>query len=221
MSSSSSSLAIDFDEAFQGVLNILSCDDTSPPRCDKEELKHHAEQSVIHFIDCAKKLEIYFFQKRFQISLTKPERILREDITEMRQEIERKDHLLKKHYERVSNWQARLSDGTPGQQGPSQQLVAPQQSPLSQQVQRPSIPIQPGMNQLPMQGGVNPQFVSGIPQPVQVGMSPGGPQMQPGYGNMQGTMNRMPHPGMQGANTGLQGPLAYLEKTTSNIGMGR
>ena len=44
----------------------------------KEELKTDAEQNISKFIDVAKQLEIFFLQRRLQLSVLKPEQLIKE-----------------------------------------------------------------------------------------------------------------------------------------------
>ena len=63
------------------------------------------------FMDLARQLETYFNQKRQLIHAHKPELILKEDSLELRQEIAKKDELIKKHYDKLNTWQALLKVG--------------------------------------------------------------------------------------------------------------
>lgn len=62
------------------------------------------------FIDLARQMEAFFLQKRFLLSAFKPEMNVKEDINELRQELVRKDELLKRHYEKITVWQNLLGD---------------------------------------------------------------------------------------------------------------
>jgi len=129
--------------------------------------------------------------------------------------------------------QLATAPGTP-QSAQTPNPIGTQQGPISQQMPQPTTP-----GQQPLQGMVGPQItpsMPGMPHPQgmvqsQSVMQPGipGPTMSQGMSNFgpqahigQGGPQRMPFPGMnqgQMGPSGLQGPLAYLEKTTSNIGM--
>ena len=65
---------------------------------------------VSHFTDLARQLETFFLQKRFMIYNHKPEMILREDTTELKAELVRKDDLIRKHYDKLSKWKEMLAD---------------------------------------------------------------------------------------------------------------
>lgn len=55
-------------------------------------------------------MEVFFLQKRFLISALKPEMLLKDENQELRHEISRKDNLINKHYNRLEEWKALLSD---------------------------------------------------------------------------------------------------------------
>ena len=50
------------------------------------------------------------FKYRFLLYSHKPEMILKEDSDEMKRELLRKDELIKKHYEKLGDWQSLLQD---------------------------------------------------------------------------------------------------------------
>lgn len=62
------------------------------------------------FIDLARQMEAFFIQKRFLLSALRPELVLKEENLDLRMEIQRKDELIKKHYERIENWKKTLSE---------------------------------------------------------------------------------------------------------------
>lgn len=99
---------------------------------NKEELRTDAEQNVAKFIEVAKQLETFFLQRRLQISVLKPEQLIKEvmslihpndkilnnlaieqDCSELKQELARKDELIKKHYEKISIWLNMLGEPHP------------------------------------------------------------------------------------------------------------
>ncbi len=45
---------------------------------NKEELRTDAEQNVAKFIEVAKQMETFFLQRRLQISVLKPEQLIKE-----------------------------------------------------------------------------------------------------------------------------------------------
>ena len=132
------------------------------------------------FTDLARQLEMFFLQKRFLVHAHKPELILKEDSTDLRAELQKKDELIRRHYEKLSQWQALLQD-----------------------MQAGSPPTPPAAN----------AGVAGVQSAGK--LQPGSPMQQPGPGAppggfVPGNNYRMNPP--------PQSPLAYLEKTTSNLG---
>ncbi|XP_034234170.1 mediator of RNA polymerase II transcription subunit 28-like isoform X2 [Thrips palmi] len=256
-SNGNGNLVDEFEEAFQACLNILTKDD-SITSMDKDEIRAEVDQTISRVIDLARQTESYFLQKRFLLSALKPEFIVKEDITDLKTELLRKDELIKKHYEKINQWQNLLVDlrsaqsqghlgqaaaavGAMGQQGPhlgqpngmppggpgpamgpvapgnsmpgnlqqlqqqqqqqlqmQQQLQQQQQQQQQQQSQQQQMQLQQQMQHQQMQQMQMQQQVPGMASPQQT-MFMGSPRtpFQPS----------------------LQGPLAYLEKTTSNIGM--
>lgn len=77
---------------------------------DKNEIGLEVEQTTSKFIDLARQMESFFIQKRFLLSALKPELMLKEENLDLRYEINRKDELIKKHYERIELWKNMLSD---------------------------------------------------------------------------------------------------------------
>jgi len=121
---------------------------------NKEELRTDAEQNVAKFIEVAKQLETFFLQRRLQISVLKPEQLIKEvmslihqndkivyilgiieqDCSELKQELARKDELIKKHYEKISIWLNMLGEPHPASVANGVPIVgdgssAPQQQP--------------------------------------------------------------------------------------------
>lgn len=105
----SGNLVDEFEEAFQSCLNVLTKED-AVPTTDKDEIKVEVEHTMHRFIDLARQMEAFFLQKRFLLSAFKPEMNVKEDINELRQELVRKDELLKRHYEKITVWQNLLGD---------------------------------------------------------------------------------------------------------------
>ncbi|XP_060523722.1 mediator of RNA polymerase II transcription subunit 28 [Cylas formicarius] len=242
---SSGNLVDEFEEAFQSCLNVLTKEEAIPAT-DKEEIKVEVEQTTLRFIDLARQMEAFFLQKRFLLSALKPEMNVKEDVSELRLELARKEELLKRHYEKIAVWQNLLADlhsyakspaqtgnatpgggsvppsplpSIPGNQTPNQIMSSMptamqlQQQQL-QQMQQQQIQIQQQQMQQMQQMQVPPGLsgggavVPGMLSPQQAMF------MQQGMASARGS----PFP-QQGPGGVLQGPLAYLEKTTSNIGM--
>jgi len=108
-----------------------------------------------------------------------------QDLSELHQELQRKDALIQKHYERLQTMMIRMAGGS---------------TPTPQNQSHPSS----------AQGGhqVGQGQPSGVPAAAVLSQGP--PQASHGL--------QAPSQGQQGFN---QGPLAYLEQTTSNIGQSR
>lgn len=104
-----SNLLAEFEEAFKETMSTLTQEDTMFDR-SPETLQHELENKVLRFTEIARQLETFFSQKRFLLYSHKPEMILKEDSDEMKRELLRKDELIKKHYEKLGDWQALLQD---------------------------------------------------------------------------------------------------------------
>ncbi|XP_054720496.1 mediator of RNA polymerase II transcription subunit 28-like [Uloborus diversus] len=185
---------------------------------DSEEIKTGVEQTIQRFLDVAKQMECFFLQKRLLLSVQKPEHIVLENITELKNELLRKTHLLNKYNEKHQVWQNLLQQeipGTPRPPPPAVNLQPPQNLP---QMQGPPPQQMPPMQVVP-QGGAPPGHPHHM---MQQHMVP--PMTSSPAPNMQGGMmmqSQQMHPQHMAAaqQGGLQGPLAYLERTMSNIGM--
>lgn len=77
---------------------------------DKDEINVDVDHTILKFIDLARQLEAFFLQKRFLLSALKPESVVKEDINDLRAELNRKDELIKRHYDKISAWQTLLAD---------------------------------------------------------------------------------------------------------------
>lgn len=77
---------------------------------DKDEISMEVDRTTSRFIDLARQMESFFIQKRFLLSVLKPELMLKEENSDLRYEICRKDELIKKHYERIEHWKNMLND---------------------------------------------------------------------------------------------------------------
>ena len=224
---------------------------TSSHIFDDDELKANAE-NITRFLEVSRQIENDFIMKRAILADQRPELILSEEIAELKSEIQRKDHLLSKYYEKLSKWTAVVNDTCSGK------LPNPNAGHTTATTMSggggPSSAMQ---MQMPPNMRMNPGGPPG-PPPPNMGGHPGGPlgpQMKPmpgqaGGGNVNSPMGGHSHavgspmmgqpptpqqirpqgspmvgqqmPPQMGGNPnvgGLQGPLAYLERTTSNIGM--
>lgn len=150
------------------------------------------------FIDLARQMETFFLQKRFLLSSSKPELLLKEENVDLRHEITRKDDLIKKHLQKIGKWKEYLADITAVPNRP---------------------PIPPGAH-LPTPGAIPPVRTESPPPLLAGYRSPAMMQQQMNPGMSMGPQGMGLRPGFppQGAMGG--NPLAFLEKTTNNIDMG-
>lgn len=249
-----SSVVDEFENSFQCCVTALTSPTTNFTH-DPEEVKTSADQTVQRFLESAKAMECFFLQKRLYLSVHRPEQLIREEIEEIKGEIQRKDQVIGKFQEKLVQWQSMLSDqpqtgltGHPlaqhmspaamaqvrgAQIMPQQQVIPPQQmmhhspQPIPRQHVPPNM-IPAGMSRMPQMPGSRPHYSpemgaggpaqhymppAGIPQ-VRTHMSPAAQQQLPPQQQqqlvMQSQQQQQPQPS----------PLAYLERTTSNIGMG-
>lgn len=70
-------------------------------------------------------MEAFFLQKRFLLSALKPEMNVKEDISELRLELARKEELLKRHYDKIAVWQNLLADLQSYSKSPAQGSATP------------------------------------------------------------------------------------------------
>ena len=129
-------------------------------------MKTDAEQNIARFIEVGKQLETFFLQRRLQLSVLKPEQLIKEvlckfflhvsyikfkilnicfqDCNELKLEIARKDELIKKHYEKIAVWQSKLGDlpgsGTNGVNSNDSVTTPLQHPPQPHPPQQPMIP---------------------------------------------------------------------------------
>ncbi|XP_045461379.1 mediator of RNA polymerase II transcription subunit 28-like isoform X2 [Harmonia axyridis] len=233
-------------------LNILTKEEAVPV-AEKEEIKVEVEHNTLRFIDLARQMEAFFLQKRFLLSSLKPETIIKEDISELRFELTRKEEILKKHSEKIAVWQNLLSDlknynktSTQGNTIPStnsgnispigneifqKNLIEMSGNPNSKSLSGMVMPsavqmlqqeqFQHQMHQQQLQQMQQQQLQMHMPVPMgmQGGVNPG--MVSPEVLLMQQSGLQSPRLPFPQASPGrvMQGPLAYLEKTTSNIGL--
>ncbi|XP_050070928.1 mediator of RNA polymerase II transcription subunit 28 [Anopheles maculipalpis] len=229
----SGNLVDELEEAFQSCIHALTKEE-SATGIDKDEIKVEVDQTTLKFIDLARQMEAFFLQKRFLLSALKPDLLLKEENFDLKQEIGRKDELIRKHYEKIESWKQLLSDqqnfnkpiqsmppdmrgnlagGAPGAPGAAlmasggmnlpMQVSKTMQNQHQQQMQQMQVQQQQQMQQqmqqsMPM-GASNAQLFQQGGMPRGVGPAGSGAGFP------------------QGAGPNLQGPLAYLEKTASNI----
>ncbi|KAL0609621.1 Mediator of RNA polymerase II transcription subunit 28 [Plecturocebus cupreus] len=77
---------------------------------DQEEIRTDVDQCIQKFLDIARQTECFFLQKRLQLSVQKPEQVTKEDVSELRNELQQKDALVKKHLTKLRHWQQVLED---------------------------------------------------------------------------------------------------------------
>lgn len=207
--SGNGNLVDELDEAFMSLVEIISKEEETFTPIDKEEVRVDIDQCTMRFIDIARQLEAFFLQKRFLLSALKPELIVKEDISELRLELARKDDLIRRHYDKIAVWQNLLADLQQVAKSPAQNAMG--QSPMPAPMPSPLPgPIGPPQQQ------PSPQVPGGMVSPQQaLFMQQQAQQQQQQQQQRTGPVAGGPMPGAL-----LQGPLAYLEKTTSNIGMG-
>lgn len=92
---------------------------------DKDEARTEVEQVTLRFIDLARQMEAFFLQKRFLLSALKPEIGVKEDISDLRLELNRKEDLIKRHYDKIAVWQSLLADLQGWAKSPAQGPPAP------------------------------------------------------------------------------------------------
>lgn len=233
----------EFEESFQACLHALTKKESNTG-VTKDEIELEVQETTNKFIDIAHQMEVFFLQKRFLLS-TKPEMLLHEENTDLKNEIIRKEGLIKKHYNNLDEWKKLLNQ--------QQSYHNPQQIQMQQSQQMPGGEMWPGpaggmnkpptMQQQPMQPMMSPQMGGGGGMPMNP-MHQQSPQhfqqmqqqqqmlhaqqqqqqmfMQQQQQNFIGGPNRSPAAGFVGQpNTNrMPSPLTYLEKTTSNIDMG-
>ncbi|KAF7666754.1 hypothetical protein LDENG_00093270 [Lucifuga dentata] len=77
---------------------------------DQEEIRTGVDQCIQKFLDVARQTECFFLQKRLQLSVQKPEQVVKEDVSELRNELQRKELLVQKHLSKLHHWQQVLED---------------------------------------------------------------------------------------------------------------
>ncbi|KAL5022760.1 hypothetical protein ScPMuIL_001915 [Solemya velum] len=200
----------ELDRALQNCLSLLTSQEYFNAH-DSDEIKTGVEHAVHQLVDVAKETEAYFLRKRLVLSKQKPELQLKDEMNDLRIELQRKEALLEKHQERLSNWQNLLSSSG-GTSQPQQQVPPPQIQPPPQHHHTMPNPAQMGMgHHYQMQTLPPPQAMPKVHTPPMAGHIPQNQGMVMGQG----------HPPQQPPPSYAQAPsaLAYLEQTMSNIGM--
>jgi mediator of RNA polymerase II transcription subunit 28 len=216
-------LVSDFESSFESCFELMSNLNQGQVH-DPDEVRTSVEQFIQKYLDSARTLEAYFLDKRLLLSNERPEQLLVEDLNEVRSEIVRKDQILNRLNEKFDNWIAVVSDPS-ATLGPPTQITTPVASNVSGH--SPSVGMSPGMSVVPVRGP------AGSPMQAMHSRAPhsSGPMITtPNAGMMATADSPMMQPFLaSGPNTPIQiqpstgnnlsGPLAYLERTTSNIGM--
>ncbi|XP_013789207.1 uncharacterized protein LOC106473075, partial [Limulus polyphemus] len=134
---------------------------------------------------------------------------------ELKNELARKEQLLQKYNEKISYWQSLVAEVSA-----SPRLSHHPVPPPTQQMQGISQPVPP------QHQGASPVTHPHQMTSHQLPLQHPPPNIHPGMVQQQGMVthpSQMPQGGQFGDpqqhQGGLQGPLAYLERTTSNIGM--
>ena len=102
-SSNSNSLIAQFEKSYAETMATLTQEDFLYDKAP-ETLKAELDAKITKFTDLARQMETFFLQKQFLVYAHKPELHLKDESTELRQEIQRKDEIIKKHNERLANW---------------------------------------------------------------------------------------------------------------------
>merc|ERR1711993_56020 len=147
-SNNPNNLLSQFEKAYAETMATLAQEDTIYDK-SPETVKAELEAKITKFTDLARQMETFFLQKQFLLYAHKPELHLKDESTELRQEITRKDELIKKHNERLANCLKMLQDAQQQQKtavGPNMPLASPSSSSttnLNSQT-RPQKPAPPG-----------------------------------------------------------------------------
>ena len=110
------------------------CQEDSQFEKSPETVKAELETKITKFTDLARQMETFFLQKQFLLYAHKPELHLKDESTELKQEITRKDELIKKHNERLAHWLKMLQELQQQQRsavGPTVALATPSPSTAS------------------------------------------------------------------------------------------
>ena len=203
------SLSVDeFEQAFQACTAILGSNGVNHTH-DSEEVKASVDQTIQRFLDSAKALESLFLQKRLYLSVHRPEQSLTEEINDLKAELAKKELVLQRFHEKLDQWKIILSD--PGVRPP---IVGPGGS--ANQGQLPTLTRPPMVPQQMIQRGPPPPGIR-IPNAAP------GPMMGSRMANVSGAPGAYgPTPPQiaQGQQPqSQQSPLAFLERTTSSIGL--
>jgi len=116
-----------FELAYAETMSTLTQEDTMHDR-SPDTIKSEIDTKITKFTDLARQMETFFLQKQFLLYAHKPELHLKDESTELRQEIQRKDELIRKHNERLAQWLKMLQDLQQQQRstvGPNAPMASP------------------------------------------------------------------------------------------------
>lgn len=167
MPPSSSNLVSEFESAYAEMLATLTQEDefVSDKKRRTDAMRKQEEEKMSRFMALARHLETFFLQKRLLIHSHRPECILREDSNELRQELVKKDELIRSHYEKLAQWQAML-----------QEMDTLQQHNTADASKATKLGSSGSGGQMPVRGAL----------PMTRGVAPGAPTTIPGIGAPQG-----------------------------------
>nr|XP_039320206.1 mediator of RNA polymerase II transcription subunit 28-like [Saimiri boliviensis boliviensis] len=103
---SNSTLVDELESSFEACFASLMSQDYVNGT-DQEEIRTGVDQFIQMFLDIARQTECFFLQKR---SVQKPEQVIKEDVSELRNELQQKDTLVQKHLTKLRHWQQVLED---------------------------------------------------------------------------------------------------------------
>jgi mediator of RNA polymerase II transcription subunit 28 len=86
----------ELESSFEARFASLVCQDYVNDT-DQEEIRTGVHQCVQKFLDIGRQTEYLFLQKRLQLYVPKSEQVMKEDVSELRNELQWKDALLQKH----------------------------------------------------------------------------------------------------------------------------
>lgn len=172
--------------------------------------------NIQRFLEISKQIESFFIHKRAILSDQKPELTLTEEIRELKAEIHRKDLLLMKYHQKLNKWTSIVNEFSSDKSSAQPNMASVPNVPDMRINQPGNIP-QP--NQLKTQ--LNSQMV---PNSMMNSIRTPNPSMMPSPMNMnQSGAHQIPYNSNNNQppqnHHGLQGPLAYLERTTAHIGI--
>ena len=103
-----SNLLTEFEFAYEEAVGTLIREDNVFDR-SPETLQEELETKILKMSEVARKLETFFCQKRLLLHSHEPEYNLSDENQELKREILRKDELIRRHSDKLSQWQAMLS----------------------------------------------------------------------------------------------------------------